>query len=156
MQPVRATGRKRSLVHTHNALTPTKACPVVLRQARTVQVLAFEHPLAGCQLPKGTIEPAESPRAAAMRELYEESGVRALAVTADLGIWVPGYQDQVWSFHVCTVADAPDTWVHRTADDGGHDFRFFWQPLGVPVHDGWHGLFRGALAFIAERVVPHV
>lgn len=135
-------------------MVPTKACPVVLRRTDKLEVLAFEHPLAGLQFVKGSIEPDESPAAAAARELLEESGVKASSVSPDLGIWVPGNQDQVWSFHVCHVSDKlPERWVHRAADDGGHDFRFFWHPLGEPVRDGWHWVVRGALAFIAERVL---
>jgi 8-oxo-dGTP pyrophosphatase MutT (NUDIX family) len=50
--------------------------------------MAFRHPLAGCQLVKGSIE-NEEPSAAAVRELYEEAGVRALA-DSDLGLWDSG------------------------------------------------------------------
>lgn len=70
---------------------PTKACPVVLRRTGDLEVLAFEHPLAGFQLVKGSIEQDESPAAAAVRELLEESGLKASSVSADLGLWVPGY-----------------------------------------------------------------
>ncbi|MGJ7527317.1 NUDIX hydrolase [Variovorax sp. GB1P17] len=135
-------------------MVPTKACPVVLRRTDDIEVLAFEHPLAGFQLVKGSIDPDESPAAAAVRELQEESGLKASSVSADLGIWVPGYQDQVWSFHVCHVSHPPpERWMHHAADDGGHDFRFFWQPLSKPVSDEWHWVFRGALSFVAERVL---
>ena len=69
-------------------LAPTKACPVVLRRVDKLEVLALEHPLAGFQLVKGSIEHDESPAAAAARELLEESGVIAISVSADFGIWV--------------------------------------------------------------------
>ena len=135
-------------------LVPTKACPVVLRHAGTWQILAFEHPLAGCQLVKGTIEPGESASAAAVRELREESGLQANAVTTDLGLWASGHQDQVWSFQRCDVVDAPhDSWVHYTEDDGGHAFRFFWHPLDRPAGQSWHQVFRAALAAISQRHV---
>jgi 8-oxo-dGTP pyrophosphatase MutT (NUDIX family) len=56
--------------------SPRKACPVIVRRtAGGVEILAFRHPKAGCQLVKGTIEPAESVRRAAERELQEESGI---------------------------------------------------------------------------------
>jgi 8-oxo-dGTP pyrophosphatase MutT (NUDIX family) len=48
-----------------------KACPVVLRSLGDGEILAFEHPLAGWQLVKGTVEAGELPRDAAIRELYE-------------------------------------------------------------------------------------
>ena len=35
----------------------------------------FWHPLAGIQLPKGTVEPLGNPTDAARRELFEESGI---------------------------------------------------------------------------------
>jgi 8-oxo-dGTP pyrophosphatase MutT (NUDIX family) len=113
-------------------MTPTKACPVVLRNDGPLQTLAFQHPLAGNQLVKGTIEPGEQPREAALRELKEESGLCASGVAVALGIWVPGYQGQVWSFHLCSVpGELPDRWVHHTEDGGGLAFNFFWHPLAA-------------------------
>lgn len=137
-------------------MKPTKACPVVLRKAEEVQVLAFEHPLAGFQLVKGTIELNETPRQAALRELLEESGILAAHVNMDIGVWQSGYQDQVWSFHLCEVTrDLPNTWVHHTADDGGHDFKFFWHQLAIEPSNLWHEVFCGALAFIRSEVLTH-
>lgn len=157
MSPVSVTPRNpadRVDLSKEKPMAPNKACPVVLRSGNGLEVLAFEHPLAGFQLVKGSIEPGEPPAAAAVRELLEESGLKASSVSADLGIWVPGYQDQVWSFHVCDVSDPPlERWVHHAADDGGHDFSFFWQPLSERVSAEWHWVFRGALAFVAERVL---
>jgi len=87
-----------------------KACPVVLRMAESLQILAFEHPLAGLQLVKGTVEPGEESADAAVRELFEESGVVATRLLADLGAWASGHQQQTWSFHLCEVpAGLPDT-----------------------------------------------
>ena len=80
-------------------LHPGKACPVVIRGQGAIEILAFEHPLAGLQLVKGMIEPGESSRDAALRELREESGLIASNVLADLGIWIPGYENQIWAFH---------------------------------------------------------
>lgn len=37
-----------------------KSCPLVLRGRETLQILAFEHLLAGFQLLKGSFEPGES------------------------------------------------------------------------------------------------
>lgn len=134
-------------------MTPTKACPVVLRTVQNhLEILAFEHPLAGLQLIKGTIEAGEHPADAAVRELHEESGIEGVAAV-DLGLWESGYEGQVWSLHLCQVAHPlPDTWVHHTQDDGGHDFRFFWHPLDQVPSDRWHRLFRDALSTISERL----
>jgi len=141
-------------------MKPTKACPVVLRTARNrLEILAFEHPLAGLQIIKGTIEAGEQSADAAVRELREESGVDGVA-TVDLGLWQSGYQDQIWSLHICEASRSlPDTWVHHTMDDGGHDFRFFWHPLDQTPSDRWHWLFRDALSAIETRLeefAPHL
>ena len=50
-----------------------KACPVMFRDSSMRKILAFEHPEAGVQLVKGSIEPGENPRLAALRELAEEA-----------------------------------------------------------------------------------
>jgi 8-oxo-dGTP pyrophosphatase MutT (NUDIX family) len=131
-----------------------KACPVVLRSLGGREILAFEHPLAGFQLVKGTVEAGEMPREAAIRELYEEAGVKADGVVADLGLWESGHEAQMWSFHLCAVpAPLPDSWTHWAADDGGHEFRFFWHPLHEEPSARWHPVFRGALAFIRRCVL---
>lgn len=130
---------------------PNKVCPVIFRRFGTaVEVLAFEHPLAGYQLVKGTIEAGESVEAAALRELAEESGIASATVFRSLGIWASTYENQIWAFVACeTEQSLPETWVHETSDDGGHSFRFFWHPLSAATSpDHWHSVFRGALAFI--------
>ncbi|MGT2511021.1 NUDIX hydrolase [Cupriavidus basilensis] len=138
-------------------MKPTKACPVVLRTAQNrLEILAFEHPLAGPQIIKGTIEAEEHPADAAVRELCEESGVNGVA-TVDLGLWQSGYEHQIWSLHLCEATRSlPDTWVHHAKDDGGHDFRFFWHPLGHAPSDRWHWLFRNALSTIEIRLAELV
>ena len=62
-----------------------KVTAVCLRKRDTQpEVLVFDHPLDEggfmIQLPAGTIEPQEAPEAAAERELWEETGVRARLV----------------------------------------------------------------------------
>ncbi|BDB27426.1 DNA mismatch repair protein MutT [Cupriavidus sp. TA19] len=136
-------------------MTPTKACPIVLRRTQNrVEILAFEHPLSGFQIVKGTIEPGEPPADAAVRELREESGITGVA-TADLGLWESGFEQQIWSLHLCEPTQPqplPDTWEHHTADDDGHVFRFFWHPLGEAPSEQWQSLFRDALSVIGERL----
>jgi len=140
-------------------IVANKVCPVVLRRVGSaLEVLAFEHPEAGYQLVKGSIEDSESVEIAALRELAEESGIERAVVTRNLGIWQSGFNGQVWAFTECNpIQVLPESWVHRVADDGGHAFRFFWHPLDEPVAaDEWHALFRDALAFIrtaAQQIV---
>ncbi|MGU3629146.1 NUDIX hydrolase [Comamonas sp. C24C] len=132
-------------------LRPNKVCPVVIRGQESIEILAFEHPLAGTQLVKGTIELDENSRDAALRELHEESGLIASDVLADLGVWASGYENQIWAFHLCDINDLPDSWVYRTADDGGHIFKFFWHPLSQKPNAQWHWVFQGALKYIASK-----
>ncbi len=135
-------------------MKPTKVCPVVLRMGSEAEILAFRHPLAGLQLVKGTIEPDESPDDAALRELAEESGLVGAVVASHLGVWNSDYEDQVWSFYLCEIANTlPDEWIHHTSDDGGHDFRFFWHPLSVSPTSEWHEVFHAALIFIRTALV---
>ncbi len=130
---------------------PNKVCPVVLRRSgETLQILAFEHPLAGRQLVKGTIESGESVEIAALRELSEESGIESASVLRHLGTWSSGFEVQVWAFVECTPHGVlPEEWEHYAPDDGGHSFHFFWQSLSAPVNpEEWHFVFRRALSFI--------
>ena len=102
------------------------ACAVV-RRGR--EVLAFRHPLAGAQLVKGGIEPGETVEAAALRELVEEAGVagrgtRGLTIRDDIR------DGELWHLVEVETGPLPEAWVHRCADDGGHDFAFFWHRPG--------------------------
>ena len=125
-----------------------KSCPVVLRTRETLEILAFEHPLAGLQLVKGSVDPGESTDLAAVRELIEEAGIQSTA-RRDLGEWHSIVTGHTWAFHECHVAqDLPDTWVHFAEDDGGHEFSFFWHPLMSEPSERWHQVFRDALSFL--------
>ena len=125
-----------------------KSCPVVLRTRETLEILAFEHPLAGLQLVKGSVDPGESTDLAAVRELIEEAGIQSTA-RRDLGEWHSIVTGHTWAFHECDVAqDLPETWVHFAEDDGGHEFRFFWHPLMSEPSERWHQVFRDALSFL--------
>ena len=131
-------------------MAPTKACPIVLRaSADEVQILVFEHPLAGVQLVKGTIELGERADEAALRELREESGIENAACVKDLGVWDAGYDGQIWSFWLCdSRAKLPDTWTHATPDDGGRLFRFFWHPVMNQTVSEWHVVHQAAFLFV--------
>nr|WP_238941550.1 NUDIX domain-containing protein [Jannaschia sp. Os4] len=115
--------------------------PVLRRDGR---VLAFRHPQAGLQLPKGRIEPRERPVDAAIRELHEEAGIFARAVRARGR--VPGLG---WHLVEMEAGPLPPRWTHRCADDGGHLFAYFWHPLDAPPR-GFAAPYRRALAAIAR------
>lgn len=127
-----------------------KSCAVVLRVRETLEIMAFEHSLAGLQLVKGTIEPGESSDLAAVRELKEEAGIES-TVGRSLGTWRSSVTGHTWAFHECHVAqDLPDTWMHFAEDDGGHEFRFFWHPLMSEPCEKWHQVFKDALSVLQE------
>ena len=135
-------------------MSPNKSCQVVLRcNNNLVEILAFRHPIAGVQLVKGTIERDESAQQTAIRELREEAGLLNAVITGDLGTWETGYQDQIWSFHLCSIdTQLPDAWDYFTFDDGGHLFSFFWHPIDAELAEDWHEVFRGAITFVREAL----
>lgn len=118
-----------------------------------VQILAFQHPLAGGQIIKGTLEAGEEPAAAALRELAEESGIDEATVAASLGHFCDREEGQRWHIFLCRVArPLPDAWSHYTTDGGGHLFTFFWHNLDEPPGDDWYPLFQRALIFIRGQL----
>ncbi|MNJ31010.1 dihydroneopterin triphosphate pyrophosphatase [compost metagenome] len=132
---------------------PNKACAVVLSPAPHPRILLFRHPQAGVQLVKGTIEKDETPAQAALRELQEESGIRAAHVSSDLGCWDAGHLDQIWSFHLCQAhAPLPEQWSHHTLDDNGHCFEFFWASLDRLPYADCHPVFCRALEFVTTAL----
>lgn len=132
-----------------------KAVPVVLRTVRDhTEVLLFEHPLAGSQLVKGTVEPGESVSETSIRELAEESGLLGARCVADLGTWEQGSSGQVWHFRqVLVEQELPETWTHFTEDGGGLTFRFYWHQLHAPAPQSCHPVFVGALAFLRAQLL---
>ena len=131
---------------------PDKVCPVVFRDSSLRHILAFEHPVAGVQLVKGGIEPGESVRDAALRELEEEAGIANTAIAQDLGTWNSDHRGHVWSLQLCTFTPTlPESWVHRCEDDGGHELKFFWHDVSRDPDESWRPQYRRALQTIRER-----
>ena len=142
-----------AIVNTKSMTPVLKACPVVVRHNQDrIEILAFRHPLAGCQLVKGTIEPGEDFGRAALRELCEESGVCEARIESFLGTIELTGPDQEWHLFVCSTGVLPDRWTHHCADDSGHDFEFFWRPLELPFGDDWHPAFKQAIDFIRRSI----
>lgn len=113
----------------------------------------FRHPRAGCQLVKGGIEPGESAAEAALRELFEESGITGARVIADFGSLEANDGQQVWSLQRCEPEKPlPDAWSHYCADGGGHVFQFFWQPLAEDPLDAYPAFVK-ALQCVRQRVL---
>lgn len=130
-----------------------KACPVVLRyNNNALELLAFKHPHASRQLVKGGIKQGESLASACVRELQEESGVRA-QVVKQLGVWEAGFKKQQWGFCLMHYEGVlPDTWDFATKDDGGHIFSFFWQPLNSSLDDSWNAVTKRAFQYIKSSL----
>ena len=131
-----------------------KVVPILIRRkAQTFEILAFRHPLAGIQLVKGSIEPNETYEHAAIRELFEESGLIARDNPKFIGNLVLKSNHQDWYFYCCEATQViPDTWIHYCLDDGGLEFKFFWHRLYQEPSEDWHEIFREALFFLRKFV----
>ncbi|MGJ5178374.1 NUDIX hydrolase [Bradyrhizobium oligotrophicum] len=134
--------------------SPRKACPVVVRQnSDGLEILAFRHPLAGCQLVKGSIEAGEDAGHAALRELCEESGICDARIDSFIGAIQMVASNQEWHLFLCLTGDLPHEWTHDARDDGGHEFKFFWCAMDRPLSDEWHSDFQQAITFIRRKLL---
>ncbi|WP_277559415.1 NUDIX hydrolase [Acinetobacter beijerinckii] len=132
-----------------------KVVPVILRHpTQGLEILAFRHPLAGSQLVKGTIEQGEKYDEAAIRELFEETGLTAEPNPKFMGSFMLKSNQQDWHFYLCeTLAELPETWVHYCHDGGGLNFEFFWFPLHKKPREDWHETFQEALSFLKKILI---
>ena len=98
------------------------------------------HPELKPQIPGGTIENGEQPDAAALREAYEETGLKQLDVVRMLGTFERDLSDLgrkevivAWYFHLTTNCATPPRWRHFEKDpsdgDGPIEFELYWAPL---------------------------
>jgi len=63
-----------------------KVTGFVIRNAlEKAELLLFEHPNAGVQIPAGTVNPGETPEKAVLREVWEETGLENFSVVESLG-----------------------------------------------------------------------
>lgn len=114
------------------------------------RLLVFRHPEDGnMQLPKGTIEPGESPEAAVRRELLEESGIDFSGPLQSLGTLdreceagVEGNthrHPQLWHlFLMRAEGHLPETFAHTATgspEEEGLVFQFHWLEAGEPLDD---------------------
>ncbi|MFC4551578.1 MULTISPECIES: NUDIX hydrolase [Halorussus] len=113
-----------------------KACAYITRDGG--ELLVFEGPEHdGLQVPKGTIEPGEDPRAAVFREITEESGLSAVGDTRHLttDVWTRRRSPPkryVRHFFHATVHEPRDEWTHVVTGEGeetGLEFEFSWVDL---------------------------
>lgn len=108
-----------------------KVCPFILREntASQTEVLVFQHPESGIQLVKGTLEHNEAVLDAALRELYEESGIIRTAAHCTY-IGQHPIDTLAWHFVAIDTQDLvlAEHWQYQTLDDYGHIFSFLWMP----------------------------
>ena len=127
-----------------------KVCPVILRgPSQTSEILAFQHPSAGIQIVKGTLEPGERPEEGVVRELAEESGIEDAVVVESIGELDLDSVGHHWFVFLCeSPRPLADSWSFSTLDAGGLNLEFFWYPLNQLPGASWHESFKLALAFI--------
>ncbi len=114
------------------------------------RLLVFSHPEdGGMQLPKGTVEPGETPDAAVRRELLEESGIRFDGPLVPLGTLdreceagVEGNvhrHAQLWHLYLMRTADTlPATFTHIASgspEEDGLVFSFRWLAPDEAIDD---------------------
>ncbi|MCA1442062.1 NUDIX domain-containing protein [Ensifer sp. IC4062] len=92
------------------------------------------------QVPGGTMEPGESPDAAARREFVEETGLvppRPLVHLATQDYWFVKNDREICHrrhyFHAALAGEQRQTWLHHemTPDSGGPPIRFRFVWLGM-------------------------
>ena len=92
----------------------------------------------GLQVPAGSVEVEESPQQAVLREVVEETGLRAVRVVRYLGdadYDMRPYADALHHrhfFHLTVDGPVPEEWGHIErgfGDDTPRPFRFSWLPI---------------------------
>lgn len=126
---------------------------------RDGKALVFDHPEAGTEFVKGTVEPGESIETAVLRELAEESGLRDATLVERIGVWEGMGQLEVGRninpepqrWHIWLVelhSDPGEHWVHRA--DEGHEYRFRWVEVGLRLLEEIHPLQRPVAEMLVE------
>ena len=124
-------------------LVVRKALAYVTRGDELLVFLHRDFPDAGIQVPSGTVEEGEITEQAALRELYEESGLDEVRIVRFLGrdnyYGMAAIRGEVWdryAYHMELTGDAPSKWLHfESHASGGHEpiaFCFFWMSLSDP------------------------
>lgn len=113
-----------------------KACAYITRN--DTELLVFEGPgHDGYQIPKGTVEPGESPNDSLSREVIEESGLATFETQTHLvtDVWQRRFDPPkryVRSFYHVPVHEPRDSWTHTvtgTGEERGVEFEYSWLDL---------------------------
>ncbi|MCE9634819.1 MAG: NUDIX domain-containing protein [Planctomycetes bacterium] len=133
-----------------------KAVACVVRDfAGRRELLVFDHPLAGTQIPKGTMEAGEGVVEAALRELHEESGIASATPVSVIGTWIRRIgagphedgPDEMHHWHLVLIrpdSELPDAWshvAHGSPEEDGLVFRYRWVAVDRELPRALHPLF---------------
>ncbi|MBK7892702.1 MAG: NUDIX domain-containing protein [Bdellovibrionales bacterium] len=105
-----------------------------------MELLVFDHvgmPEAGIQVPAGTVDPGETPSAAVLREVEEETGLSLKTQGCHLGRfdWYRVDRDELHFrnvFHFELTEPIADEWQHVVSGSGEDhqlNFKFYWLPI---------------------------
>jgi phosphoglycolate phosphatase-like HAD superfamily hydrolase/8-oxo-dGTP pyrophosphatase MutT (NUDIX family) len=103
----------------------------------------------GFEVPKGAVEADETLEQAAVREIFEESGITAVQVIKRLGI-TNYLQEEQHFFLLKATQELPLSFNHRVTGEGidqGFQYHFRWLGLSPALHDA---LVQGCQAFVGE------
>lgn len=144
-----------------------KAVAAVIRDTdRASELLVFRHPVAGVQIPKGTVEGDETIEAATLRELKEESGLELSIVPNFIGTWeriVGGGPDEngpleinIWHISILKPGfNLPKEWSHHATGSPAEEgliFDFFWEPIDNTLSERLDPLFAPTVDMIHQKV----
>jgi 8-oxo-dGTP pyrophosphatase MutT (NUDIX family) len=129
-----------------------KLCACLVREGSAgPELLVFDHPQAGTQIPKGTLEEGESHREGVLRELAEETGVRDVEIVRSVGTWrrrpvVEGRPElHTWEvFELRPTAPLADEWIHPcegSEAERGLMLRCHWIALDLFALEALHPVF---------------
>jgi len=142
--------------------TVEKAAACVVRAGEHgAELLVFRHPLAGIQIPKGSLEPGEDAETAALRELREESGISRARVVRKVGrhevdVGAGPNEDgaterHVWhTFLIAADDERRNAWSHRASGseaETGLVFEYLWLPL-AEAREQCTSLYHASIDFI--------
>lgn len=105
---------------------------IIRRDGGAYELLLFEHPYAGIQIPAGTVDPGETPEQAALREGWEESGLAGLSLRDSLGY----QEDDLAPRQAITLED---TRLYARPDRASSDWAYLRRGFSVTTLRRDHG-----------------